>query len=112
MAMSGLSRLRTELFHLLVIPRVARWTGLCETLRMAKRSLRVVKDLGRIPAVAVCTVCGNTFEAPLVALLSVQDAEANLQQQFYGHKCERKDARQTAGRILCQIDSGILRRGH
>jgi hypothetical protein len=29
-----------------------------------------------------------------------KDAEANLQQQFYGHKCERKDSPQTAGRIL------------
>ena len=26
---------------------------------MAKRALRVVKNLGRIPAVAVCTVCGR-----------------------------------------------------
>jgi hypothetical protein len=65
---------------------------------MAKRALRVVKNLGRIPAVAVCTVCGKTFEAPLGALVSVKDAEANLQQQFYGHKCEQKDARQT-GRL-------------
>ena len=40
----------------------------------------------------ICTVCGKTFEAPLVALLTVKDAEASLQQQFYGHKCERKDA--------------------
>jgi hypothetical protein len=23
-------------------------------------------------------------------LVSVKDAEANLQQQFYGHKCDRK----------------------
>ena len=67
---------------------------------MAKRALRVDKHLGRIPALAVCTVCGKTFEAPLGALVSVKDAEANLQQQFYGHKCDRKDARQTAGRIL------------
>jgi len=67
---------------------------------MAKRALRLVKQLGRTPAVAVCTVCGMTFEAPLGALVSIKDAEANLQQQFYGHKCDRKDARQTAGRIL------------
>ena len=67
---------------------------------MAKRALRIVKNLGRIPAVAVCTVCGKTFDATLGALVSVKDAEANLQQQFYGHKCERKDSPQTAGRIL------------
>jgi hypothetical protein len=67
---------------------------------MVQRALRLVKHLGRIPAVAVCTVCGKTFEAPLGALVSVKDAEANLQQQFYGHKCEQKDARQTAGQIL------------
>jgi hypothetical protein len=73
---------------------------LCETLDMAKRALRVVKNLGRIPAGAVCTVCGETFEVPLGALGSIKDAEASLQQQFYGHKCDRKDAPQRAGRIL------------
>jgi len=63
---------------------------------MAKRVLRLVKHLGRTPAVAACTVCGKTFEAPLTALLSVKDAEASLQQQFYGHKCERKDTGEPA----------------
>ena len=67
---------------------------------MAKRSLRVVKNLGRTPAVAVCTVSGKTFEAPLGALGSIKDAETSLQQQFYGHKCERKDSPQRTGRIL------------
>ena len=66
--------------------------GLWKTVGMAKRALRVVKNLGRIPAVAVCTVCGKAFEAPLGALVSVKDAEANLQQQFYGHRCDRKSA--------------------
>ena len=60
---------------------------------MAKRALRVVKHLGRIPAVAVCTVCAKAFEAPLGALVSVKDAEANLQQQSYGHKCEHRENR-------------------
>ena len=64
---------------------------------MAKRALRLVKHLGRTPAVAVCTVCGKTFEAPLGALVSVKDAEASLQQQFYGHKCERKDTSHAFG---------------
>jgi hypothetical protein len=67
---------------------------------MAKRALRIVKNLGRIPALAVCTVCGKAFETTLGALVSAKDAEACLQQQFYGHKCERKDSPQTAGRIL------------
>jgi hypothetical protein len=67
---------------------------------MAKRSLRIVKYLGRTPVVAVCTVCGKTFEVPLGALGSIKDAEASLRQQFYEHKCDRKDAPQLAGRIL------------
>jgi hypothetical protein len=67
---------------------------------MAKRALRLVKCLGRIPGAAACTVCGKIFEAPLGTLLSVQEAEASLQQQFYGHRCDRKDANQSAGRIL------------
>ena len=74
--------------------------GLWDTVDMAKRALRVVKNLGRTPALAVCTVCGQAFETPMGALVSVTDAEANLQQQFYVHKCTRKDASQTAGRIL------------
>jgi hypothetical protein len=61
---------------------------------MAKHSLRIVKNLGRPPMVAVCTVCGKAFEVPLGALGSIKDAEASLQQQFYEHKCERKDAPQ------------------
>ena len=61
---------------------------------MAKRSLRIVKNLGRTPMVAVCTVCGKAFEVPLGALGSIKDAEASLQRQFYEHKCERKDAPQ------------------
>ena len=67
---------------------------------MAKRSLRVVKNLGRTPVVAVCTVCGKIFEVPLGALGSIKDAEASLNQQFYEHKCDRKDAPQPAGRVL------------
>jgi hypothetical protein len=67
---------------------------------MAKRFLRIVKNLGRIPVVAVCTVCGKAFDVPLGALGSVKDAEASLNQQFYEHKCDRKDAPQPAGRIL------------
>jgi hypothetical protein len=51
---------------------------LWETLRMARRALRLVKHLGRTPAVAVCTVCGKTFEVPLGALMSVKDAEGSL----------------------------------
>jgi hypothetical protein len=66
--------------------------SLWETSRMAKRALRLVKHLGRIPAVAACTVCGKAFEPPITALVNVKDAEASLQQQFYEHKCERKDA--------------------
>ena len=82
------------------LAEIAMGSRLCETPDMAKRSLRVVKNLGRTPAVAVCTVCGKTFEVPLGALGSIKDAEASLQQQFYGHKCDRKDAPQRAGRIL------------
>lgn len=67
---------------------------------MAKRALRLVKNLGHIPAVGACTVCGKTFDAPLGALGSIKDAEASLRQQFYGHKCDRKDTPQPTGRIL------------
>jgi hypothetical protein len=53
-----------------------------------------------VAVVAVCTVCGKTFEARLGTLVSVEDAEASLQQQFYEHKCDRKDVSQPGGRTL------------
>jgi hypothetical protein len=58
-----------------------------------KRNLRVVKWLSMTPAVAVCTFCNREFKAPMSALSRTTDAQANLQQQFDGHKCQAEDSK-------------------
>ena len=55
-----------------------------------KRSIRILKHLGSVPAVAICTVCSQQFNAPLAALPRAKDATASLQQQFDRHKCEAR----------------------
>ena len=57
-------------------------------LRMPKRNLRVVKWLGTIPAVAICTFCDRQFVVPMTALKRVGDAQENLRVQFAEHKCK------------------------
>ena len=53
-----------------------------------KRHLRVVKWLGTIPAVGVCTSCNRQFKVPLAALRRVADAQESLRLQFKEHKCK------------------------
>ncbi len=59
---------------------------------MPKRSLRVVKWLGTIPAVGVCTSCDRLFTVPLTTLKSVADAQESLRVQFAEHKCKSAQA--------------------
>ena len=67
---------------------------------MPKRSLRVVKWLSSTPAIGVCAFCSKQFKVPMSALSKTTDAQANLQEQFDRHKCEREDASQAAARIV------------
>jgi hypothetical protein len=67
---------------------------------MAERSLRVVKWLGTVPAIAICTHCARQFKAPITA--SAGDAQESLRVQFTEHKCKREDASQAAARIVKQ----------
>jgi hypothetical protein len=57
-------------------------------LGMAKRNLRVVKWLGTVPAVGVCTSCSRTFDVPVNRLKRTSDAQESLRKQFAEHKCE------------------------
>jgi hypothetical protein len=54
---------------------------------MPKRNLRVLKWLGTIPAVAVCTLCNREFKVSLPALKRVTEAQESLRLQFAEHKC-------------------------
>jgi len=56
-------------------------------LAVPKRNLRVVKWLGPVPAVGVCTSCSQTFNVPLSLLRRTTDAQESLRKQFAEHKC-------------------------
>jgi hypothetical protein len=55
---------------------------------MEKRRLRVLKWLGTIPAVAVCTLCNREFKVPVAAIKKVADAQESLKLQFDQHQCK------------------------
>jgi hypothetical protein len=63
-------------------------------------NLRVVKWIGTIPAIGVCTYCSRQFKVPLESMKRVADAQWNLDLQFKEHKCKREDASQAAARIV------------
>jgi hypothetical protein len=62
-------------------------TGLWETVKMPKRTVRIVKHIGSVPVVAECTACREQFTAPTNTLRSVKEATENLQGQFDRHEC-------------------------
>jgi hypothetical protein len=68
---------------------------LSERLTVPKRNLRVVKWLGQVPAIGVCTVCNRQFKVPMTAMKRVADAQESLRLQFTEHKCKGDDASPT-----------------
>jgi len=60
---------------------------------MAKRNLRVLKWLGTVPAIGVCTSCNRQFKVPLPDLKRVGDAQESLRIQFAEHRCISEEAR-------------------
>jgi len=70
-----------------------------QRLAASKGNLRVVKWLGQVPAIGVCTFCNRQFKVPLESMKRVADAQWNLDLQFKEHKCKREDASQAAARI-------------
>jgi len=62
---------------------------------MAKRSLRVVKWLGPVPVVGVCTQCAQNFKVPFDSLRRTSTAQESLKVQFAEHKCLHEDAGET-----------------
>jgi len=55
-----------------------------------KRRLRVLKWLGIIPAVGVCTLCNREFKVPVAAIKRVADAQESLKLQFAQHQCKEE----------------------
>ena len=71
---------------------------------MAKRAVRIVKHIGPVPCVAVCTYCSQQFKTPTTA--SVKEATDDLQRQFDAHKCKLLDSGQSALRIVHESTGG------
>ncbi len=69
-----------------------------------KRNLRVVKWVGTVPAVGVCTFCNRQFKVPMESMKRVEDAQWNLDLQFREHKCKREDASQEHPSKLSRSD--------
>jgi len=67
---------------------------------MEKRNLRVIKWLGTVPAVGVCTHCAANFNVPLNSHKRTSDAPESLRKQFAEHKCKPMDSSQNALRIV------------
>jgi hypothetical protein len=55
---------------------------------MGKRRLRVLKWLGTVPAVGVCTLCNREFTVPVTAIKRLADAQESLKLQFDQHQCK------------------------
>jgi hypothetical protein len=69
---------------------------------MPKRAIRIVKHIGPVPCVAVCTFCSQQFTAPTSTLKRLTEAAASLQKQFDQHQCKPEGASQAAARIVRQ----------
>jgi hypothetical protein len=54
-----------------------------------RRTLRMVRWVGTIPAAGVCTFCDRLFMVPMESLKKVADAQWSLNLQFDEHKCQR-----------------------
>jgi hypothetical protein len=55
---------------------------------MEKKRLRVLKWIGTVPAVGVCTLCNREFTVPVTAIKRVADAQESLKLQFDQHQCK------------------------
>jgi len=55
-------------------------------------NLWVLKWLGTVPAIGVCTSCNLEFKAPMKAMKRVADAQESLGAKFADHTCKGEDA--------------------
>jgi hypothetical protein len=57
---------------------------------MEKKRLRVLKWIGTVPAVGVCTLCNREFTVPVTAIKRVAGAQESLKLQFAQHQCKEE----------------------
>jgi hypothetical protein len=73
---------------------------------MEKRTLRVIKWLGTVPAVAVCTYCARNFKVSPDSLNRTSDAQESLRKQFAEHNCKPLDNSQDALQVVRDSTEG------
>lgn len=61
---------------------------------MTKRTVRILKHIGAIPVVAVCTNCAKEFRASTSSIKTVKGATEDLQEQFDQDLCTPSGTRQ------------------
>ena len=66
----------------------------CGNFSMKKPNLRVIKWVGTVPVVAVCTVCNREFKVPASSIKRVSDAQQVLKNAFAEHVCKNENDRQ------------------
>ena len=101
--MTFLSVVQFEIHRVLKSTGLSNCVDLWDTVSMsAKHNLRVVKWLGTVPAVAVCTGCARSFKVPSDSLKRTSEAQENLRKQFEEHRCQRGEASQAASRTVSE----------
>ena len=50
----------------------------------------MLKWIGTVPTVGVCTLCNSEFKVPVTAIKRVADAQAALKAQFDQHQCKQE----------------------
>jgi hypothetical protein len=58
---------------------------------MQKRNLRVVKWLGTVPVVAVCSACNRKFQVSPIDMKGLQARKRSLRVEFAEHECKDED---------------------
>jgi hypothetical protein len=75
-----------------LVDRIEKKASAAQRLATPKRNLKVVKWIGTVPAVGVCSYCCMQFKVPTTAMKSVADAHESLRVRFTEHKCKPEDA--------------------
>jgi hypothetical protein len=77
-------------------PKKRAFKAVLERQKVPKRNLRVVKWIGQVPAIGVCTFCNREFRVPLTAMKRVANAQESLRVQFTEHMCKDEMAPENA----------------
>jgi hypothetical protein len=66
----------------------AQRRSICHDVGMAKRNLRIIKRVRKIPVLGVCELCEAQFPFEPHPHSQPSEAQAAIQQQFNAHQCK------------------------